>query len=1438
MTVNQLGETVRDDYTDQPQVLLMEDESSVAEGLKMVLNEEGYGVDLAMTGQSALDTWSQKGFDLLVADLRLPDMDGMDVIKRVKGERPETPVIVITGYASVPSAVDAMKTGVVDYLAKPFTDEEFMGRVDKALRERREALSEEALEIVETEVSRGEESLKEEYVEQPQVLLMEDEPSVAKGLKMILNEEGYGVDVAMTGQGALDTLSQKDFDLLVADIKLPDMDGMEVIKRLKDKRPQTPVIVITGYANVSSATEAIRRGVSDYLPKPFTEEEFMVTVERALEERQEALPKEMLETVETDIGKLTRIGFYICHGGTDITDKIWVDEVVDFARKQANVVVARQHKYLCQELGLKMIEEDIKKLGLNRVVVAACNPKIYEKTFMDVCKRAGLKPEYFQMASVREQVAWVTEDPAEATIKAKTLAVAAIHRVKFQRTLTSHEVSVNPDVLVVGGGIAGMQAALDIAEAGHKAYLVERQPTIGGHMLQFDKTFPTLDCAACIGTPKMVSVGQNPNIELLTYSEVKEISGFVGNYRVKVHRKPRYVKEEVCTGCGDCESVCPVTRPSEWDEGIAERKAIYRSFAQAVPVTFAIEKKDRAPCVNTCPADASVQGYVQLIAQGKYREAVQLIMKRVPMPGVLGRVCPHPCEAQCRRMEVDEALSIRELKRFVADQVDLRELNHPKIENRSEKVAVVGSGPAGLTVAYYLRLKGYQVSIYEALSELGGMLRVGIPDYRLPLEVLDREIDYIIKLDMEVKRGTRLGKDFTLDDLKEQGFKAIFLGIGAHRGMKLNIPGEEDFEGVLDAVDFLRAMNLGDRELPGRRVLIIGGGNVAVDAARTALRLGAEEVHIAYRRTRGEMPAYEEEIEEALAEGVKIHYLTAPVSIHGTDGRCTGLECVKTELGEPDASGRRRPLPVEGSEFVIGCDTVIPAIGQRPDLKWIENEPALKTTRWGTLEVNPHTMQTSIPYVFASGDAVTGPATAIEAISSGHKAVEAIHRFINGEDLGLLAKELAAQEGPGQDWQEIPEAIIQKPRVKVTHREASERARTFEEVNLGLSEEAAKREARRCLNCGACSECMECVRVCEAKAIDHLMEPEEREIEVGSIILATGYDLMDPTPMREFGFGKYPNVFTSLEFERLNNATGPTDGKILLRDERGDFTGSPESVAVIHCVGSRDENYHTYCSRVCCMYALKYGHLIKDKVGHHTKIYDFYVDMRCFGKGYEEFYRRCQEEGIIFFRGKPSEITDQAIKPGEEGKLIIISEDTLLNRQVRIPVDMVILCSAMEARKDTTDVAKLFGINQGTDGFFSEEHPKLAPLNTVMSGIFLAGACQGPKDIPDTVAQASGAAAQALELAIRGKVEIPYTTAWIDPDVCEGCLTCIKECEHGAIEFDERRGVSVVNQAICKGCGICASTCANSAAHLWQFRERQILTEFDGIMEGLQAVAV
>jgi YesN/AraC family two-component response regulator/NAD-dependent dihydropyrimidine dehydrogenase PreA subunit len=556
-------ETTTDNAAAKPHVLLMEDEASVAKGLQMVLNEEGYAVDVAATGQGALEAISNNGFDILVADLRLPDMNGMEVIKQVKQQKPETEVIVITGYSSVPSAVEAMKTGVIEYLAKPFTEEEFMTKVESALEKKRKSLSEKILDSVEDVAAEigmepVDETQKAEFSVKPKVLLMEDEASVAQGLQMILSEEGYGVDIAMTGQGALDAISKNGFDLLVADLRLPDMNGMDVIKQVRKEKPETEVIVITGYSDVSSAVNAMRFGVADYLSKPFAEEEFMQTVERTLKERLESTSEDVFPIARTETGEFIKTGVYICHGGTEISKKVNIEEVVSFARRQPNVVVSREHKALCQAQGLALIKKDIEKFKLNRVVVAACDPNHYEKTFQEVCRTAGLKPHHLQMASVREQVAWITEDPTEATAKARMLTAAAIHRAKYYRTYSSRKAKVHPDVLVVGGGIAGMQASLDIAEAGHKAYLVERQPTIGGHMLQFDKTFPTLDCSACIGTPKMVSVGQNPHIELFTYSEVIGISGSVGSYKVRIRKKPRYIDLNKCTGCGDCTAACPV----------------------------------------------------------------------------------------------------------------------------------------------------------------------------------------------------------------------------------------------------------------------------------------------------------------------------------------------------------------------------------------------------------------------------------------------------------------------------------------------------------------------------------------------------------------------------------------------------------------------------------------------------------------------------------------------------------------------------------------------------------------------------------------------------------------------------------------------------------------------------------------------------------------
>jgi heterodisulfide reductase subunit A len=355
-------------------------------------------------------------------------------------------------------------------------------------------------------------------------------------------------------------------------------------------------------------------------------------------------------------------------------------------------------------------------------------------------------------------------------------------------------------------------------------------------------------------------------------------------------------------------------------------------------------------------------------------------------------------------------------------------------------------------------------------------------------------------------------------------------------------------------------------------------------------------------------------------------------------------------------------------------------------------------------------------------------------------------------------------------------------------------------------------------------KCRACEMFCEAKAIDFEQKEKTVEVDVGNIIIASGFDSFDPTVIPQFGYGQYDNVLTGIQFERMSNASGPTDGHLVLKD------GSPpRSVAILHCIGSRDENYHKYCSRVCCMYSLKFAHLLKEKVPEAT-VYQLYIDMRCAGSGYEEFYERIQEEGVNFIRGKAGEITNIAESPEEEGKLIVIVEDTLVRRKRRLPVDMVILSCALEPRADIEDVARLFSLSRKADGFFLEKHPKLDPVATTTDGIFVAGCCQSPKDIPDTVAQASAAAARVLAMISKGSVEIESATAVVDEEHCAGCKICIDLCAYKAIKFDEEKKVASINEALCKGCGTCVAACPSGAIKGRHFTTEQIISEIEGVL--------
>jgi len=880
--------------------------------------------------------------------------------------------------------------------------------------------------------------------------------------------------------------------------------------------------------------------------------------------------------------------------------------------------------------------------------------------------------------------------------------------------------------LVVGGGIAGMQAALDLAESGFYVYLVEKSPSIGGTMARLDKTFPTNDCAMCILSPKLVECGRHLNIETLTCSEVLDIAGEPGNFTVRVRRHPRYIDLARCTGCGDCEKECPVRLPNEYEGGLSLRKAVFRPFPQAYPNAFAIDKADRPLCQVSCPAGVHAQGYVALIAEGKFSEAVTLVKRDNPFPAVCGRVCHHPCEAACRRGLLDEPVAIRPLKRMIADyelehvaEIPLPERSPP----RPERVAVVGAGPAGLTCAHYLALDGFPVTVFEALPVAGGMLTVGIPEYRLPRDVLRAEIDQVARLGVDIRTGTALGRDFSLDDLAAEGYQAVFLAVGAHRDQKLGVPGE-DVPGVVSGVEFLRRVNLGEPVTVGRQVLVIGGGNVAIDAARSSLRLGARRVTVVYRRSRGEMPAAAHEVIAAEEEGIEFLFLTAPAAVAG-DGQVQGLRCLRMQLGEADASGRRRPVPVPGSDFTLEADQVIVAIGQTPDTTFA---PPGMTDRWGNLAADADTLATSRPGVFAGGDAVTGPATAIEAIAAGRRAAASIRRHLDG---GVLT---APRPLPPPAVGPVPWGKERAARAVMPELDPASRRADFQEVERGFSREAAMAEARRCLDCGVCAECRECERVCGARAIVHEMPSEDVELKVGAVILCPGFATTAREELVHLGYGRHPNVVTSMEFERILSASGPYDGHVVRPSDRKVL----RRIAFLQCIGSRDlRQGEGYCSSVCCMYALKEAVIAKEHSAEELAISIFYMDMRAYGKDFEHYLNRAQGEyGVRLVRSRV-EAVEAGAAPGDLA-LRFTGED---GRPTREDFDLVVLSVGMRPEPAMVELAQRLGIS--TDGHGFARSPSGKPTCTSRPGILVAGPFAAPKDIPETVVEASAAAAEA-----------------------------------------------------------------------------------------------
>jgi heterodisulfide reductase subunit A-like polyferredoxin len=685
-------------------------------------------------------------------------------------------------------------------------------------------------------------------------------------------------------------------------------------------------------------------------------------------------------------------------------------------------------------------------------------------------------------------------------------------------------------------------------------------------------------------------------------------------------------------------------------------------------------------------------------------------------------------------------VAINPLKRFVADycrqhpaEGEEEEADAPPpIDPNKPRIAVVGSGPAGLAAARDLALLGYPVTIFEALSAPGGMLLAGVPRYRLPKDILQHDIDEILKLGIELKTNTSIGKDLSLADLRRAGYKAIFLAIGLWKGRDLSIEGI-DLEGVLQGIDLLKQVSLGAEPRVPPRVVVIGGGNVAIDVALTALRVGAREVQLACLEGREEMPAHAWEIADAVEEGVILNTSWGPKRILGKGGRVKGIELVRC-ISVFDKEGRFNPRFDEKITARLETDMVVVAIGQRPDLTGLEGVAGIATTPAGTMQADPLTLETGSEGVFIGGDAVLGPRSAIEAIAQGHEAAISIDRYLRGADLRADRAKKETEPAPA------PEGPIEKrPRAKEPKLPVSERRGTFREIALTLSAEEAMAEAKRCLNCGLCSECLQCVAACEAKAIDPYMPAEEIVLDVGAVILTPGYEPFDPRLKGEYGYKRFANVITGMEFERILSASGPYQGHV----RRPSDGQQPRKVAWIQCVGSRDALVgRDYCSSVCCMYATKEAVMAIDHVpGLEATI--FYNDIRAHGKGFEQYYESAKNSyGVRYIRGIISTVKEDPSTGNL--RLRYFADNGADNGKIdEAEFDLVVLSTGLVPSPGTKELAERLEIALDRFGFASTD--SFSSNRTSRPGIYVAGAFETPMDIPETVMGASSAAALVME---------------------------------------------------------------------------------------------
>ncbi|MBP1673614.1 MAG: NADPH-dependent glutamate synthase beta chain-like oxidoreductase [Bacteroidetes bacterium] len=911
---------------------------------------------------------------------------------------------------------------------------------------------------------------------------------------------------------------------------------------------------------------------------------------------------------------------------------------------------------------------------------------------------------------------------------------------KIQTESTS-ENNKTYDSLVIGGGIAGQEAALSLADMGYQVLLVDKALSIGGKMIQLSKVFPTLDCAACITTPKMSETARHPNITLMLNSDIEAVQKNGDQFSVEINKKARYVIAEDCTGCAHCEAVCPEIRKDEYNANLAGRKVAYIPFNLANPRIANIDRQcHSAPCINECPGGVKPYGYITLVRNGQYEEAMKLHLEDIPFPGSLGRACYAPCQNACTRSSVDASVDIRKTKRYFADWYYEKYPEPPAVEIKNKtgkRIAVIGSGPAGITAAYHLALKGHTVKIFEAAPGAGGMLRLALPEYRAPKDVVDRDLKNITVLGVEIEVNRKITD---LQQLKNDNFDAIFISVGTHDAVKSNTQGS-DLKGIVDCLHFLREANIGVKEnLIGKKVMVIGGGNTAIDAARTSLRLGAEKVTVVYRRSREEMPCFAPEIHEAEEEGVEISILRNPVEYLGENGVITHVKLVKMELGAPDASGRRAPQPVKGSEYIESVDYVIEAIGLKPSTSPFKDQVELNKN--GTIKVDQKTLQTSVSYIFAGGDSVTGATTLIEAAGQGKKAAFYMDKFLR--DLNMYDFE---------DGDKLPavdkEPIINRrhmllPQVEPNMKPLAERARSWGEVEQTYTEEQVKEATARCLDCSNCRECHQCVSACPSNAIDFTQKDENIKTVAKSVVITTGYKLFPPSGKPNYGYNQFPNVIDSMQMDRLiaptrpyNNILRPGDGKV------------PDNIAYILCTGSRDsaiensgcgsdcEN-NPICSQICCMYSVKQAQLLMGALPL-ADITIYYMDIRAFGKGYEEFFMQSKAMGVNFVKGKVAKIRENE---NGSGDLILRYEDTLKGIVKEAKHDLVVLSTGVIPNKEVPQMFKGSVLELDQFNFVKQVDELICPSKTSIEGVFVAGAASGPKDIPDSILSAGSAAAE------------------------------------------------------------------------------------------------